>query len=122
MAEGLLRHLASDKFEVFSAGINPTSINPLAIKAMNEIGIDISRQRTKSINEFLGQQFDYIVTVCDNARQTCPVFHGQYEKIHWDLGDPAEAQGSEDERIVIFRRIRYEIEQKIKDWIKSIAV
>lgn len=122
MAEGLLRHLASDKFEVFSAGINPTSINPLAIKVMDEIGIDISKQRAKSVNEFLGQQFDYVITVCNNVKQTCPIFPGQYEKIHWDLEDPAEAQGSEEERIVIFRRIRYEIEQKIKDWIKSIAV
>ena len=116
MAEGFLRHIAGDRFEVFSAGVKPTQVNPLAIKVMAEAGIDISEHRSKSAMEFIGQQFDYIITVCDNAKQTCPVFPGKHEKIHWDLEDPAEAQGSEEERIVVFRKIRDEIRKKIEEW------
>jgi len=103
MAEGLLRHLAGDRFDVFSAGIEPMQVHPFAIKVMDEIGIDISKQRSKSVEEFLSQQFDYVITVCDNARQTCPVFPGKYEKLYWNLEDPAQAQGSEDEKLLIFR-------------------
>ena len=120
MAEGFLRHMAGDKFEVFSAGVKPTQVNPLAIKVMAEAGVDISKHRSKSTMEFLDQKFDYVITVCDNAKQTCPIFPGNYEKIHWDLEDPAEAQGSEEDRVAIFRRIRDEIEQRIKDWIKRL--
>ena len=113
IAEGLLRHLAGDKFEVFSAGVKPTQVNPLAMKVMDEIGIDISKQRSKSVKEFLNQQFDYVATVCDYARQTCPVFPGKYEKIHWNLEDPAKAQGTEDEKLLIFRKIRNQIKENI---------
>lgn len=113
IAEGLLRHLAGDKFEVFSAGVEPTQVNPLAIKVMDEIGIDISKQRSKSVREFLNQQFDYVVTVCDYARQTCPVFPGKYEKIYWNLEDPAEVQGTEDEKLLIFRKVRNQIKENI---------
>jgi arsenate reductase len=120
MAEGFLRHIAGDKFEVFSAGVKPTQVNPLAIKVMAEVGVDISKHRSKSAMEFIGQQFDFVITVCDNAKQTCPVFPGHYEKLHWSLEDPAEAQGSVEERAAIFRRIRDEIEQRIKDWIKRL--
>ena len=120
MAEGFLRHMAGDKFEVFSAGVKPTQVNPLAIKVMAEVGVDISKHRSKSAMEFLDQKFDYVITVCDNAKQTCPVFPGHYEKMHWSLEDPAEAQGNEEERVAIFRRIRDEIEQRIKDWIKRL--
>jgi len=116
MAEGFLRHMAGDRFEVFSAGVKPTQVNPLAIKVMAEAGVDISKHRSKSAMEFIGQQFDYIITVCDNAKQTCPVFPGKHKKIHWDLEDPAEAQGSEEERIVVFRTIRDEIRKKIEEW------
>jgi len=116
MAEGFLRHMAGDRFEVFSAGVKPTQVNPLAIKVMAEAGVDISKHRSKSAMEFIGQQFDYIITVCDNAKQTCPVFPGKHEKIHWDLEDPAEAQGSEEERMVVFRKIRDEIRKKIEEW------
>ena len=80
MAEGFLGHLAGDKFEVYSAGVNPTQVNPLAIKVMDEVGIDTSKQKSKSIKEFLGQRFDYVITVCDNARQTCPVFPGEIKR------------------------------------------
>jgi len=118
MAEGFLRHMAGDKFEVFSAGVKPTQVNPLAIKVMVEVGIDISKHKSKSAMEFIGQQFDYVITVCDNAKQTCPVFPGKYEKIHWDLEDPAEAQGSEEERLAFFRRIRDEVKNNILAFIK----
>lgn len=117
MAEGFLRHMASDKFEVFSAGVKPTQVNPLAIKVMAEVGIDISKHRSKSAVEFIGQKFDYVITVCDNAKQACPAFPVEYEKIHWDLEDPAEADGSEEEKIAIFRKIRDEIRQRIAKWL-----
>ena len=119
MAEGFLRNMAGDRFEVFSAGVKPTQVNPLAIKVMAEVDVGISKHRSKSATEFIGQQFDYVITVCDNANQTCPIFPGKYEKIHWDLKDPAEAQGSEAERMVVFRAIRDEIRQKIEEWIKN---
>lgn len=101
MAEGFLRHMGGDKLEVFSAGVKPTQVNPLAIKVMAEVGVDISKHRSKSAMEFIGQQFDYVITVCDNAKQTCPAFPGHYEKLHWSLEDPAEAKGSEEERLPI---------------------
>lgn len=113
MAEGVLRHLASDKFEVFSAGVNPTQLNAKAIKVMSEIGIDTSKQKSKSIKEFLGQEFDYIITVCDNAKQTCPVFPGKYEKMHWKLEDPVLTQGAEEKRLKVFRKIRNQIKENI---------
>ena len=119
MAEGFLRYMAGDKFKVFSTGVKPTTVNPLAIKVMVEVGVDISRHRSRSAMEFISQQFDYVITVCDNVNQTCPIFPGKYEKIHWDLKDPAEAQGSEAERIVVFRAMRDEIRQKIEEWIKN---
>ena len=116
MAEGFLRHMAGDRFEVFSAGVKPTHVNSLAIKVMAEAGIDISKHRSKSAMEFIGQQFDYIITVCDNAKQTCPVFPGKHENIHWDLEDPAEAQGNEEERLSFFRRIRDEIKNMVNNF------
>ena len=113
MAEGILKHLASDKFEVYSAGVNPTQTNPFAIKVMSEIGIDISKQRSKFVKEFLGKPFDYVITVCDNARQTCPIFPGKYEKMHWNLQDPVQAQGTEKEKLLIFRKVRNQIKENI---------
>lgn len=119
MAEGFLRHLAGDRFEVFSAGVNPTQVNPLAIKVMAKVGIDISKHRSKSATEFLGQNFDYVITVCDNVKQTCPVFPGKYQKIHWDLEDPAQAQGTEEEKLKVFRKIRDQIKENILDFLKA---
>ena len=113
MAEGLLRHLAGERFEVFSAGIKPTTVNPLAIKAMDEIGIDIAGQRSKSVSEFIDQEFNYVITVCDNARQTCTIFPGKYQKISWDLEDPVLACGSYEDKIAIFRKIREIIKENI---------
>ncbi len=118
MAEGLLRHLADDKFEVLSAGINPTFVNPLAIEVMDEIGIDISKQKSKSVNEFLRKKLDYVITLCDNAKQTCPVFPGNYQGIHWDLEDPVQAQGAEEEKLTIFRKVRNQIKENIIEFLK----
>ena len=113
MAEGLLRHMAGDKFDVFSAGTKPSSINPYAIKVMAEIGIDISNQYSKNVSQFLNDSFDYVITLCDNAKQTCPFFPGNTVNLHWDLSDPADAKGSEEEKLVVFRKIRDEIKDKI---------
>ncbi len=119
MAEGFLRHLGGDRFEVFSAGVKPTQVNPLAIKVMAEAGVDISSHRSKSVAEFLGQKFDFVITVCDNANQTCPIFPGHYEKLHWSLEDPAEAKGSEEERLPIFREIRNRIKINVEEFLKN---
>ena len=114
MAEGLLRHDAGDRFEVVSAGVEPTEVRPLAIKAMNEIGIDISGQHSKSVDEFSGQNFDYVITVCDNANQQCPMFPGKTARIHWSIEDPAEATGNEDQRLRVFQRVRDELRDKLR--------
>ncbi len=119
MAEGLLRHFGNNKFEVFSAGVNPSFVHPLAIKVMKEIGVDISNHRSKSITEFLGQTFDYVITVCDKAKELCPNFPGQVKKIHWSFQDPAEANGSEEERLKVFRKVRDEIKGHILLFIKE---
>ena len=109
MGEGLLRHLAGDRFEVASAGVSPTRVRPEAIKAMREIGIDISDQQAKSVDVFTGQEFDYVITVCDNANEHCPVFPGNTTRIHWSFDDPALAEGDEESRLAVFRRVRDEI-------------
>ena len=111
MAEGLLRHDAGDRFEVFSAGTKPSQVRPEAIAAMGELGIDISGQRSKSVDEFAGHQFDYVLTVCDNAKESCPLFSGETAMIHHNFEDPAALQGSEEERLMLFRRVRDEIRE-----------
>lgn len=118
MAEGLLRELGGDKFEVESAGVEPSSVRPEAIEAMNEIGIDISKHHSKSVDEFIGQNFDYIITVCDNAKESCPVFPGQAERIHQRFEDPpASTVGDYESRLKIFRRVRDEIREWLKDFV-----
>ena len=112
MAEGLLRHLADDRFEVFSAGVLPTQVRPEAIKAMREIGIDISKHRSKSVDEFTGERFDYVITVCDNAREHCPIFPGDAKLIHWSFDDPA-VTGDE----TVFRRVRDEIKERLREFM-----
>lgn len=112
MAEGILKYFADDKFEVFSAGIKPTQIDPLAIKVMAEKDVDILSQRSKSVQEYSGQKFDYVVTVCNNAEKTCPIFPGQYKKIHWDIEDLADIKGSEGEKLNFFKKIRDEIKTR----------
>jgi arsenate reductase (thioredoxin) len=114
MAEGYLRHIAGDEFEPLSAGIEPKGLNPLAVEAMKEIGIDISQQKSKDVREFLGQAIPYVVTVCDNAKQRCPIFPRTYKFLQWSLEDPAEATGSDEEKLAAFRRVRDEVTQRIE--------
>ncbi len=109
MAEGLLRHDAGDRFDVESAGTKPGQVRPEAIAVMKEIGIDIAGHRSKSVSEFDGQVFDYVLTVCDHANENCPIFPGQAVRLHKAFDDPAALQGSEPDRIAVFRRVRDEI-------------
>ena len=113
MAEGLFRHEAGGTFEVFSAGTKPSLVRPEAIAVMNEIAIDISGHRSKSVNEFSGQALDYLITVCDNARESCPVFPGATKRLHWPFEDPASVNGSEEERKAAFRKVRDQIHSRI---------
>ena len=119
MAEGLLRKMAGDRFEVESAGVDPVRVRPEAIEAMREIGVNISEHRSKSVDEFARQEFDYVVTVCDNAREHCPVFPGKTERIHWSFDDPAKASGDEAARLVVFRRVRDEIENRLREFVSG---
>jgi arsenate reductase len=114
MAEGYLRHVAGDRFEPLSAGIEPKGMNPLAVEAMSEIGIDISRQESKDVASFLGQYIPYIVTVCESARERCPIFPRMYKFLHWDFDDPAAVQGTREEKLAVFRRVRDEIARRIE--------
>lgn len=106
MAEGLLRHDSGDRFEVSSAGTNPKPVRPEAVAVMREIGIDISAQRSKHVDDFAGRSFDYVLTVCDHARETCPVFPAAMRMIHRDFPDPAALDAPEAERLALFRRVR----------------
>jgi arsenate reductase len=119
MAEGLLRRDTGDRFEVFSAGTKPSQVRAEAIAAMRELGIDISGHCSKSVDEFTGQQFDYVLTVCDNARESCPIFPGQTVAIHHNFEDPAAVQGSEEERLAAFRRVRDQISLYLRDFAQT---
>lgn len=120
MAEGLLRHLAGDRFEVASAGVAPSHVRPEAINSMKEIGIDISAHRSKSVDEFTGQEFDFVITVCDNANEQCPVFPGKTKRLHWGFEDPAAVEGRSEERARVFRRVRDEIKQNLEEFVSEI--
>lgn len=113
MAEGLVRHEAGDRFEVFSAGTKPTHVRSEAIAVMDEIFIDISHQRSKSVDEFVGQPLDFVITVCNSAKETCPVFPGDVKRLHWPFDDPAAVEGSDGVRKAAFRRIRDQIHGRI---------
>lgn len=112
-----MRHLAGDRFEVSSAGTHPAGLNQDAIEIMREIGVDISNHRSKSIEEFYGQEVDYVITVCDRARDSCPVLPASVSTLHWSVEDPASAQGSQQERRAVFRRIRDEIADRIQEFL-----
>jgi arsenate reductase len=114
MAEGLLRHLAGDRFEIHSAGTEATRVRPLAIRAMDEVGVDISGQESKTLERYLGEQFDYVITVCDDANEACAFFPGARARLHWSFEDPSQADGSEEERLATFRRVRDEIGKRIE--------
>ena len=114
MAEGLLRHLAGDRFEVMSAGTEATHVRPLAVKAMDELGIDISGQESKTLGRYLGQPVDYVITVCDAAHEACPVFPRAERRLHWSFQDPAQATGTEEERFRVFRSVRDAIRERVE--------
>ena len=119
IAEGLMRTLGGEKWSVRSAGVAPSYVHPLAIRVMEEIGIDISRQSSKSVNEFTHDEFDYIITLCDHAAATCPVFPGQGKRLHWSIEDPIGVVGSTEERLAFFRRVRNDIKKRIEEFLKS---
>jgi len=122
MAEGLFRDALGSRFDVFSAGTKPSLVRPEAIAVMAEIGIDLSGHRSKSVDEFLNQDFRYVVTVCDNARESCPVFPIQTERIHWSFEDPAAAEGPLEVREAAFRRIRDQIAARVQDFARELGV
>ncbi|MEE9260572.1 MAG: arsenate reductase ArsC [Candidatus Scalindua sediminis] len=119
MAEGLLKHYGNGKFEVYSAGFMPSSVHPLAIKAMAELGIDITDQRSKSVMEFLGHEFSYVITVCDNAKMVCPTFPGKHIYIHWSIKDPVSATGTEEKMLKAFRKVCNKILKKINHFVST---
>lgn len=120
MAEGLLRALGGERFEAFSAGAKPAGyVHPLAIKAMQELNIDISRHASKSLNVFEGQKFDQLITVCDNAREACPTYAGAENQLHWSFDDPAHTQGSEEQKMKVFRRVRDEMRSRIEEFVRG---
>jgi arsenate reductase len=118
MAEGLLRHDAGDRFEVFSAGTRPSQVRPEAIAVMHELGIDISGHRSKSVDEFAGQNVDYVLTVCDSAKENCPIFPGRVISLHQTFEDPAALVGSEKERLDLFRRVRDDLRGYLKHLVE----
>jgi len=115
MAEGILRALNGEEYDVESAGVEPSRVRPEAIAAMREIGIDISRHHSKSVDEFVGQHFDYVITVCDNAKESCPVFPAETKRIHWSFTDPAAVSGNEEVRLAAFRKVRDEIRERLRE-------
>ena len=114
MAEGLLRHLAGDRCEAFSAGTEATHVRPLAIAAMAELGIDVSPQESKTLDRYLGEPFDAVITVCDQAAEACPVFPGAKRRLHWSFPDPSKAQGSEAVQLATYRAVRDDIRRRIE--------
>ena len=114
MAEGLLRHLAGDRFEAMSAGTEATHVRPLAVRAMGEISIDISGQESKTLDRYLQEPIDYMITVCDDANEACPFFPGAANRLHWSIEDPSKAEGSEEERLAVFRRVRDGIKDRVQ--------
>ena len=119
MAEGLLRHDGGPQYEVFSAGTQPSYVRPEAIQVMREAGIDISGHRSKSVEEFAGLHFDYVITVCDNAKESCPIFPATTQRIHWSLEDPAVVKGSEEQRLAEFRRIRDQLRTYLRQFAQE---
>ena len=119
MAEGLLRHLGNERFEVFSAGTEATFVHPMAIQAMAELGIDISHQQSKTLDRYLVEPFDDVITVCDTAAEACPVFPGATRRRHWSFEDPSKATGSETEQLGVYRQVRDEIRSRIENELLS---
>ena len=120
MAEGLLRHYAGDRLEAASAGTNPVGLNPRAVGAVAEIGVDISNQSSKHVDSVIDDAFDYVITVCDHARESCPVLPAGTKQLHWSFEDPARAEGSEGEKMAVFRRVRDQIAGRIRGFLASL--
>ena len=120
MAEGLMRHAVGERCEVASAGTRPSLVRPEAIAVMREIGIDISGHRSKSVDEFTGREFNYVITVCDKATAACPVFPGKTVRLHWPFEDPAGVEGSEEERRAAFRKVRDDIRDRIQEFSSAL--
>ena len=114
MAEGLLRNAAGDRFEAHSAGTEATLVRPLAIRAMDELGIDISKQRSKTLDPYVEQRFDYVITVCDDANESCPIFPNAAHRLHWSLPDPSKATGTEDQQLAVYRTVRDDLKTRIQ--------
>lgn len=121
MAEGLLRARGGETFEVSSAGTEETRVHPLAIEAMKEIGIDIGAHTSKTLDRFVGDPWDFVITVCDRANESCPLFPGGKQRLHWSFDDPSAATGAEAERLAAFRRIRDEIDARIRSFVRERA-
>jgi len=119
MAEGLLRHLGAGQIEVASAGTRPSIVRPEAIAVMSELGIDLSSHRSKHVDELASEGFDYVITVCDHANETCPIFPGAPHRLHWSLPDPAAVAGTETERLAAFRDVRQMLEVRLRDFVSS---
>lgn len=119
MAEGLLRQMGGNRFEVHSAGVAPSHVRSEAIQAMSELDIDISHHRSKSVEQFAGQESDYVITVCDNANQNCPTFPGKTMRVHWSLDDPAVAEGDDNARVAEFRRVRDQLRDLLREFIDT---
>ena len=114
MAEGYLRHIAGDRFDVYSAGTEATVVRPQAIEVMAEIGIDISGQTSKTLQQYLPERWDYVITVCDDANESCPVFPGTSDRSHWSFPDPSKATGTDAERLQVYRDVRDQIARRIR--------
>ena len=119
MAEGFLRHLAGDRFEAASAGTEATRVHPLAVRAMREVGIDLSSHTSKTLDVLLDRPWDYVITVCDSANERCPLFPGYTARLHWSFDDPSGATGSEGERLDTFRRVRDGIQTRVGEWLAT---
>ena len=120
MAEGFLRELAGGRFEVASAGTEAHGVHPLATRAMAEIGIDLRRQTSKTLDRFLGEPWDYVITACDSAKESCPVFSAKTTRLHWSFDDPSAASGTDEERLVVFRRVRDQIKTRLGSWLSAL--
>lgn len=121
MAEGWLRHVAGDRFDVHSAGTEATAVRPLAIRAMAEVGVDISRHASKTLDQYVTQPWDFVITVCDRANEACPFFPGGKRRLHWSFPDPSLATGPEDEQLAVYRQVRDAIRDRIRDFVEQQA-
>ena len=120
MAEGFLRAMAGDRFEAGSAGTEKTSVNPLAVRAMAELGIDLGGHTSKLYADVASGPWDYLITVCDDANERCPWVPGSVKRLHWSFPDPSRATGTEEERLAVFRRVRHQIQERLTDWLRTL--